>query len=46
MYVFRMALDFEVESQGKKWRWKRTWKKQVVEDSVKVCLRMEDVLCR
>ena len=45
-YVLRMALDFEVEGQRKKGRQKRTWKKQVEEESVKVCLRMEDALCR
>ena len=25
---------------------KRTWKKQVEEESAKVCLRMEDTLCQ
>ena len=45
-HFLRRALDFEVEGQRKKWRPKRTWKKQVEEESVKVCLRMEDALCR
>ena len=45
-HVLRMALDFEVEGQWKKGRPKRTWKRQVEEESVKVGLRMEDVLCR
>ena len=40
------ALDFEVEGQSKKGRPKRTWKKQVKEESVKVGLRREDALCR
>ena len=44
--VLRRALDFEVEGQKKKVRLKKTWKKQVEEESVKVGLRMEDVLCR
>ena len=44
--VLRRALDFEVEGQRKKWRLKRTWKKQVEEESVKVGLRREDTLCR
>ena len=41
-HVLRRALDFEVEGQRKKGRPKRTWKKQVEEESVKVCLRKED----
>ena len=41
-----MALDSDVEHQRKKGRLKRTWKKQVEEESVKVGLRMEDALCR
>ena len=45
-YVLRRVLDFEVDGQRKKGRLKRTWKKQVEEESVKVGLRMEDVLCR
>ena len=45
-HVLRRAFHFEVEDQRKKWRPKRTWKKQVEEESVKVGLRMEDVLCR
>ena len=39
-------LDFEVEVQRKKGRLKRTWKKQVEEESVKVALRRQDALCR
>ena len=42
----RRALDFEVEGQGKKMRLKRTWKKQVVEESVKVSFGREDALFR
>ena len=44
-HVLRRPLDFEVEGQRKKGRVKRTWKKQVDEESVKVDLRREDVLC-
>ena len=40
-HVLRRALDFEVEGQRKKWRPKRTWQKQVEEESVKVSLRWE-----
>ena len=45
-HILRRALDFEVESQRKKWRLKSIWKKQVESESVKVDLRMEDALCR
>ena len=44
--ILRRALDFEIEGQWKKGRLKRTWKKQVEEESVKVGLRREDALCR
>ena len=44
-HVMRRTLYFEVEGQGKKGRPKRTWKKQVEEESMKVCLRREDALC-
>ena len=40
-----MAFDFEVESHRKKGRLKRTWKKQVEEESVKVGLRREGAIC-
>ena len=45
-HVLRGLLDFEVDGQRKKGRPKRTWKKQVDEESVKVGLRREDALCR
>ena len=45
-HVLRRALDFEVESQRKKGRPKRTWKKQMEVESVKVDLSREDALCR
>ena len=45
-HVLRRALDFEVDGQRKKGRPKRTWKRQVEEESVKVGLRREDALCR
>ena len=35
-HILRRALDFEVEGQEKKDRPKRTWKKQVEEESGKV----------
>ena len=40
------ALDFELEGQRKKGRLKRTWKRQVEEESVKVGMRSNDALCR
>ena len=43
-HVLRRALDFE--GQRKEGKSKRTWQKQVEEESVKVGLRKEDVLCR
>ena len=44
-HVLRRSLDFKVEGHRKKGRPKRTWKKQVEEESVKVGLRREDTLC-
>ena len=38
-HVLRRALDFEVEGQRKKGRPKKTWRKQVEEESMKVGLR-------
>ena len=45
-HVLRRALVFEVEHHRKKGRLKRTWKKQVEKESVKVGLRRKDALCR
>ena len=45
-YVLRRALDFQDEGRRKKGRPKRTWMKQVEEESVKVVLRREDALFR
>ena len=45
-HVLRRVLDFEVEGQRKKGRSKMTWQKQVEEESMKVCLRRKDALCR
>ena len=45
-HVLRRALDFEVEGQRTKENPKRTWKKQVEKESMKVGLRREDVLFR
>ena len=44
-HVVRRAY-FEVESQRKKTRPKRTWKKQAEEESVNFGLRREDAFCR
>ena len=44
-HVLRRAFVFEVEGQRKKGRPKRTWKKQVEEESMKVGLRRKDALC-
>ena len=43
-HVLRRALHFEIEGQRKKWRPKKTWKKQVEEESVTVGLRRVDAL--
>ena len=43
-HILKRALDFKVEDQRKKARPKRTWKKQVEEQCVKVGLRREDGL--
>ena len=45
-HILRRALDIEVDGQRKKGRPKRTWKRQVVEESVKIGLRRENVLCQ
>ena len=42
-HVSRRALEFEVEGQRRKGRVKRTWKKLIEEESVKVGLKKEDV---
>ena len=43
-HVIRRALDLEVEVQRKKGRPKRTWKKQVEEERMKVGQRRKDAL--
>ena len=43
---FLRSLDFEIEGQRKKGRMKRTWKRQVEEESAMVGLRMKDAHCR
>ena len=43
-HVLIRALDFELEGQRKKYRMKRTWKKQVEEENVKFGLRRVDAL--
>ena len=45
-HAFRRALNVEVEGQRKKGRPKRTWKKQVEEESMKIGLSREGALCR
>ena len=45
-HALRKALDFEFQDQTKKGRPKRSWKKQVEEESVKIGLRKEDTFCR
>ena len=44
-HLLRRALEFKVGGQRMKGRLKRTWKKQVEEESMKVGLRMENSLC-
>ena len=44
--ILRRTLDFVVEGQRKKMRPMSTWKRQVEEESMKVCLRRKDALCR
>ena len=39
--VLCRVLDFEVENHMMKWKLKRTWKKQVVDESVKIGLGRE-----
>ena len=45
-HVLRRSLHFEVEGQRKKGKPKRTWKKQVEEESMKVGLRRKDAIYR
>ena len=45
-HVLRRALDLEIEAEWKKGRPKRTRKRLVEEESMKVGLRREDALCR
>ena len=44
--ILRRALDFEADGQRKKGWPKRTQKKQVDEESIKVGMSREDALCR
>ena len=43
-HVLGKAMDVEVEGQRKKWWLKRTWKRQVEDESMKGGLRREDAL--
>ena len=45
-HIFRRALESEVEGKRKKWMLKKTYEKQVDEESANVGLRRKDVLCR
>ena len=44
--VLRRALDLEVDGRRKRGRPRRTWKKQVEEECMKVGLGRMDALCR
>ena len=44
-HVLRRALHFEFKGERKQGSPRRTWKKNVEEESVKVDLRREDALC-
>ena len=44
-HILRRVLYFEVEGQRRKGRPKRTWKRQVNEESMKVGLRRKDEFC-
>ena len=43
-HVLRWISDFDIEGERKKGRPKKTWKKQVEEESVKAGLQREDAL--
>ena len=45
-HVLKRAFDIEFEGQRKRVKLKRTWKKLVEEESVKVGLNMEGDVCR
>ena len=45
-HVLRRALDFYIEGHRKKGWPKRTWVRQVEEESVKIGMRREDAVCR
>ena len=45
-HTLRRVLDFKGDGQRKKGRLKRTWKKQVEEESVKIGFRQEGAFCR
>ena len=42
--VLRVALDLEVSGKGKRERPKKTWKKQVEEETKKIGLKKQDTL--
>ena len=44
--VLRVALDLEVSGKGKRGRPKKTWKKQVEEETEKIGPKKEDTLNR
>ena len=46
VHALRRALKFEIEGQRIKWKPKRTWNRQVEEESLKVDISKEDELCR
>ena len=45
-HILRRAFDFEVQRQRRKGRLKRTSKKQVKEESMKVGLKIKGALCQ
>ena len=45
-HALRRALGFEIEGQRKKCMVRKTWKNQIEEESLKVCLSMEDLPCQ
>ena len=44
-HMLRRALDYDVNVQRKKGRPKRTWKRQVEEESMNIGMRMKDAHC-
>ena len=45
-HILRRALHLDIEGQRKNGRLKRTWKRQVEDESIRVGLRRKNALCR